>query len=380
MKHLKFLLLLLPLISSVFGKGHTVDYKTVAIVLSQDESVVNVPSIELFRSVKEVVNNSDTWVMAPAWSVKINLKNQKSAEGLQDLGAIASFNRRFLTKGHPQSNMVLPKDKIHRSQNQIIKPIQIMLDTLALQGAIIVDCLPEGPKVVRSCGLYYYDRVKGKVVASSRKFFRAGVTDATNWSNHLVMSMDAGLKKVKETKSKMQITKVLSFHEEKEDKMNYSAEVEFWGLSPSESSLNTSVPGISLYINRENESFSYGLGFSYTDTEKDNVSYKQYDLGLRFTPRAFAAKSLIWELPIGFAASQRSMSKLAPTGRNSVEQLDAKFSIGPSLMWQMKRGTSFGVGASYESYHTLNQEVVDNSKLNLFSNTLRYSLRIKHNF
>src|SRR5690606_36406190 len=62
---------------------------------------------------------------------------------------------------------------------------------------------------VRACGLYYYHRTAGKVVASMRKEFRVGITDATRWSEVMVAGLHSGLVAARESKSKAQLESIL---------------------------------------------------------------------------------------------------------------------------------------------------------------------------
>ncbi|HAZ11366.1 MAG: hypothetical protein A2X86_20195 [Bdellovibrionales bacterium GWA2_49_15] len=333
----------------------SIDYRTVAVVLAQSPDAINIPSIELYRQIKESVDKSDLWIVAPTWTVKNNLKGQDDEEKLPDLGAIPSFDRRELIKAHPQAQTQLPDDVAAVSENAVIKSVQIILDTLAIEGALIVDCLPQGTQVVLGCGLYYYDRTRGKVVASSRKYFRAGVTDATNWAEHLIVALDEGIKHTKEVKTQAKLEKVLTYTDETESPMQKAMGVEIWGKRFLAADLNKTLPGTTLCLLHENENYSFSFGASFGQYRDQQFLAQELGMEIKFTPRVYAARALIWELPIGMSFLQRdttSRSSIPDDEDSTRTELNAVGDIGPALLWRVQSKYTFGLGVSYQ--HNLN--------------------------
>ncbi|MBI2522370.1 MAG: hypothetical protein HYV97_18260 [Bdellovibrio sp.] len=345
----------LGLYNKAMAENISVDYKTVAVVLAQSPDTVNIPSIELYRQIKESVDKSDLWIVAPTWTVKHNLKGQDEEEKLPDLGAIPSFDRGELVKAHPQAQTRLPEEAVPPSENPVIKSVQIILDTLAIEGALIVDCLPQGAQVVLGCGLYYYDRTRGKVVASSRKYFRAGVTDATNWSEHLIEALDKGIKHTKEVKTQAKLEQVLTYTDEMESPMQKAMGMEIWGKRFLATNLNKTLPGAGLSLLHENENYSFGLGAIFGQYRDQQFLIQEVGMEIKFAPRTFAAHSLIWELPIGLSliqsdtkAKASAVDEVDSTGR----ELNIVGEIGPALLWRVQNKYAFGLGVSYQ--HNLN--------------------------
>ncbi len=346
----------------------SVEYKTVAVILAQAPDTVNIPSIELYRQIKESVDKSDLWIVAPIWTVKNNLKGQDEEEKLPDLGAIPTFDRRELIKAHPQAQTRLPEEAAPASENPVIKSVQIVLDTLAIEGALIVDCLPEGAQVVLGCGLYYYDRTRGKIVASSRKYFRAGVTDSTNWSEHLIVALDKGIKHTKEIKTQAKLEQVLTYTDEMESPMQKAMGMEIWGKRFLASDLNKTLPGTTLSLLHENENYSFGFGVSFGQYRDQQLLAQEVGMEIKFAPRAFAARTLIWELPIGISFIQRdtkAKSFMVDEGDSTRSELNAMGEIGPALLWRVQNKYTFGLGVSYQHNLNIKTETNGNHPLQL---------------
>jgi hypothetical protein len=376
------ILFMLAISSTSHGAGVVIpaNYKTVALVLSSDNDPVNTPSVELYRAVLKTIEMSGIWPLAPLWPVKKNLSS-----GNQSTGAIPSFERQHLLNAHPKAKNANPGMPAEKSENKVIEPVQIMLDTLAIEGAIIVDCVPSGPRIVRGCGLYYYDRSRGKVVASARKYYRAGVMDASNWADHFTVSLAKGMRAAKEAKDKKRLDEALTITNEIEPENDITLELQTWGQSTSNSdTLSNSVPGATLIFSSQGETYGMGLDLSYgrslDSSGVNKTNYMERSASLHFTAQAKTMKSLVWDLGLGLGAAQRSIEQEEDSGILSAKTTDFKLGMAPGIMWELNPSFSFGLNGSYEKYFAINKEIDPGSNANLFDSAWKIALRLKTTF
>jgi hypothetical protein len=325
----------------------------VAVVLSQSLKDVSVPTVELYRSVVDVVESGRYWGAASRREVS----NQMPKTGLlNQFAAVPVFDRELLLKAHPPARSLRPGYKSKQKvRNHYIVPVQTMLDTLALKGAVIVDCVPYGKKGVSGCGLYYYDRSEGKIVASSRKYFRTGIKDATRWSYGLVASLAEGMQASVVAKDKSRLNAILQKSEDDERKSQHPL-VEFKGfgktLTGPVGSLG-SLPGLALQLGGQEDTYSYGLEGGYAqamaqDTDRDYLVSEKY-LAFIVSAQARSLESLVWDLGLGIGYSVRHVGVELQSAVLADEMLSGFLrtksvflQVAPGLMWEVSKTLSFG--------------------------------------
>ncbi|MCO4792375.1 MAG: hypothetical protein KC493_01590 [Bacteriovoracaceae bacterium] len=362
--------------TNIRAEESATNFKTVAVVVSITTKEISIPTIELFREVVTNIQNSSDWVPAPNWSVKNLLsKNQKEIPGI---GAIPALDRAILTAAYPKISGD-EQDK-NTTGTKVLTPIQVMLDTLALEGAIIVDCVPKGQETVSSCALYYYDRAFGKIVAASSKSFLAGVSDSLKWAPTLLSSLTEGMKSVREKRSKAQLKNAFAkTKEETVDKATTGIELAVWGQSPGDDSdVTSSIPGLTLVVGKYNKGYSWGIDLSLAKTNEassaKNIDYNSKSLGLVFQSRVNAAESLIWDLSFGAGYAKRSLvvNNLTLDTKNLVLKLS------PGLLWKLNSSFNLGIGMIYERFFHID-EVQSNAGVKpiLFDGSLKASIRLQ---
>ncbi len=275
----------------------------IAVVYAYDGRAVQ-PSINFYRAVFTAVSQSPTWDVIP-----INKIRKSSPASEAKLGGIPIVDREEFRKA-------LPK-KIRKSPTGAIKPgssvqdLQRLLDNLAAPAAIVVDCLASSPTTIKACGIYYYDRVSGRVVASSVKSFIAGVNDPTVWASPMLLTLDEGLASSRRAKNQAIIEELVARNEDDDDSEKQGL-IGVSGRSSKaalKSGWSQSLVGFSLqlgFMAKEKGVLLEGSQLKWKGTGKVSAASKTtYGINMFF--RAKALESLIW---IGELGAGREINTL----------------------------------------------------------------------
>jgi hypothetical protein len=308
----------------------------VAVIVSLDPKAINIPTLELFRAVSDNARVAPSFI--PGSSAEVRQKLATKSE-LSSLGTIPAFDRKEFRK------------------KKVIKPVQKMLDTLALDGAVIVHCLPAGTATVKNCGLYYYDRALGRVLAGTKKDFRVGIADASRWAPSLLSSLSQGLTAYESSLERARLKQVIAESNEIEDTAKFSAELKLQGQSVAEPTRQvTALPGAALRLGRSDKGYTSGLEIGYAKAGAEGSDAK-VDLteklaGLFFSVESRALESMYWDLGlgVGYAVLTAERQSLVDDEREDgrLEARMVKLRLAPGVLWEVSQGLSFGLGFSYD--------------------------------
>ncbi len=338
----------------------------VAVVVSLDAAAINVPTLELFREVSDGAQKASGFV--PGLSSDVRQKLTMSP-GLQALGTIPAFDRKQFRK------------------KKIIKPVQKMLDTLALDGAVIVHCVPMGTAAVKNCGLYYYDRSLGRILAATKKDFRVGIADASRWAPSLLSNLSQGLTAYETSLERAKLNQVIAESNDAEESAKFAAEVRFQGQSVAEPSRQVkALPGAALRLGQSHKGYSTGLELGYGKASAEGsdarVLVTEKLAGLFFSVESRALETMMWDLGLGvnyavLTAERRSLAELdSEDGDMEARMIKLRFS--PGVLWEVSKGLQFGAGFSFDRMVPL-AETKDGSYQNghFAQNALGFGIRLR---
>lgn len=327
--------------------------RSVAVVLSMPPKDVHMPTMLFYKASLEAFAQSQGWTLAAQDEVKRYLPKPKEKTALD---VVPLVSREAFVKSHlPAKYAKDVADPAKRKKNGVNKPLQYMLDSLAIQGAVVVDCVPSGKQMVRACGLYYYDRSAGKVVASARKYFRVGVQDSTRWAPEMVASLAEGIKASAAAKDKHQIEAIMARGDDEEEKAWAALQVGLLGettITPGHDI--SSVPSGWLTVGRQTESTAVGLevgvgGADWQDaaTEKKLLT-RQAGLSLTLISRAL--DSLLWEAGLGIGFAERRFTQTEEEETSLLRQREAYLSLRPGMMWDVGSDWHLGGHVHFTRY------------------------------
>jgi hypothetical protein len=320
----------------------------VAVIVSLDPQAINVPTVELFRAVQDGAQVSPGFIPGAATQ---EVREKLAAPGaLATLGTIPAFDRKDFLKANGNK----PSKK---SKRRVIRPVQKMLDTLALDGAVIVDCAPAGTAAVKNCGLYYYDRSLGRVLAATSKEFRVGVADASRWAPSLLSNLSQGLTAYESQLERDRLKQVIAESNVAEDSSKFTAELKLQGQSLAEPSRQvTALPGAALRLGRQDKGYSTGLELGYAkataEGEDAKASLTEKLAGLFFSVESRALESMIWDLGLGvnyaiLTAERESLAELDEENGHLEARL-IKLRFAPGVLWEVSKGLQFGAAFNFD--------------------------------
>lgn len=333
---------LIVLASLLFGQAHAAT-PDVIVVTTQPDRGINYPTIDFFQATVTDVKTTGTWTVAPLAQVRGLMKGQRS-----DLGPIPSLPRSELTAALPG---VTRKDG--ESGRGVIKSLQRALDTLAVDAAIVVDCEPSGQSAVNGCGLYYYDRAEGRITATARKDFRAGVNEAGRWAPTLVATLKRGMESVRSEREKARFSELL----DRSVDANSAPFKLSLGLDASGESLATPDAHLSnqmtygLQVLVRGSAAGFGLEGATGDGES-SAEFKTFKasarrLGLVVNVRAKALDNLIWETDLAAGAVSRVYESSAG---DRLSTRGAYLALRPGLGFEISKRWSLGIGLQLSRY------------------------------
>lgn len=313
-----------------------------AIVVTQPETGPSFPGIDFFQASVTEIKTAGVWTLAPLAQVKGLMRKQR-----KDLGPIPSIPRSELLAAMP--GLVEGK----RTLAVVIPSLQRALDTLAVDGAIVVDCEPVGQSVVKSCGLYYYDRSEGRVVASARKEFKVGISDADRWAPALVSTLKRGMENNKSEREKAKFNALLERKIEGPSSP-YGLSVGFDAVgenlkTPDNHIANQVSFGLTVLVRGDSAGFGLeggtGTGSSRAGSETYTASARK--LGLVVNVRAKALDDLLWETDVAAGVVTRSYES---TAGDLVATREAYLAVRPGMGFRIAKGWSMGLALQMTRY------------------------------
>lgn len=365
-----------------------------ALVMSHPEGQARVATVELYRKIEDAVRLSGKYNLVDSRIVQRIIAKRG---GSKDFGPIPVIRQSSFHKAHPEAASISAKSD-NRKKNTSIEALQAALDTEALKGALIVDCLDAPHGRVRSCGLYYYDRVRGHVTASNRKHFRVGIEDANKWAESLVLGLSQGMRLSTERREKAQLQEVLSRSMDEENPSSSLVETRGIGQSVSVPGGSiSSVPGVGLTLGMLRDSYTVGISAEVLKADlhqnEDVDHFDERSAGLAFGVQARALDSLFWDLGFEAAYALRSIihydsldggadgDSSADSNESRLKSSSVRLSVAPGMMWKMSDTFSFGsnIRASrYMPLSTVGEGSYADGKFN--SNSVGMSIRVSATF
>jgi len=336
MKHLIFIVGYLSLtLSSVV----TAAPGRIALIYSASSKQLNTPTLAFYQSVASQFASSHDWQLVSFSEVDRYLPK---TTGRLTPSSIPSIKRAEFLKAHPQASGA-SKAKLPANKG-VSRSLQELLDTLAAEGAVVVDCVPQGGNRVKACGIYFYDRAAGRVVASMRKDFKVGITDATRWSGVMVSGLHSGLVAVRENKSKAQLESILDKSPDSTSNRKIALHLDARG----ESTIRKfDMPGLApaLSLGISTMSNGTGAGIEAAVSEQRNQTGADRELtwfgrraGIFMTSEIEAQETMVWSLDVGLGVSQRRfIINENNSEAGSVQQSEGYITARPGLLWDLSK-------------------------------------------
>lgn len=316
--------------------------RQIAVVYAYDGRAVQ-PSINFYRAVFTGVSQSPTWDVIPIDKIR------KSAPASESkLGGIPVVDREEFRKALPKR---IPKSRTAAIKaGTPIQDLQRLLDNLAAPAAIIVDCLASSTTTIKACGLYYYDRVSARVVASSVKSFAASVNDAAVWASPMLLTLEEGLAASRREKNQAIIEELVARNEEDED----SAKQGLIGVSgrSSKAALKSgwrqSLVGFGLqlgFMAKEKGVLLEGSQLKWKGTGLVTTANKTtYGINMFF--RAKALEALVW---IGELGAGREIDSLhGPYNGDSMTVTGMYVTVRPSVGIELAEYFTLDLGLHFD--------------------------------
>lgn len=320
------------------AKAQGSSLQKIAVVVGLVPDNISPPTVELYRRVAARLGERGTWTLANDADVHANLPMDHR---LRELGSIAAVDRRHIIKA------IGPKGTRPTS---MIRPLQSMIDTLALDGAVLVDCRERDGGKLSRCGIYYYDRAAGRIVAASAKEFRVPIADATRWAPVLVDQLIAGIEGHRTAKAHAAMEAMVRSNDGDEPQSRFMMELGLGGVGLRHTTAATgSLPLVSFAVGTLGETFSaaiYGeLGAASGKSGSVTEEIEERGVGLTFGARSRALETIYWDLGMSAGMVQRKATREGPTEQLGFQDARAfRLRLSPGLLWEF--GESVQVGPS----------------------------------
>jgi len=320
----------------------------VAVVLSHPEGSAHVASVEFYAAVVDAISAEQQWSVHPNRDVTRVLRPIGKGPVI---GSIPTVSRDIVARAHPGINSwkgttSTSRAKKSRESKRLIGPLQEALDTLALPGAIIVDCAPRGDTKVRGCGLYFYDRGTGRIVAAARKNFRTGIASAARWAPTLVAGLKDGIAAEEQREEREKLGAIIARPEERESATSLAVGVggsgEQAGVRGAAQAPATLAMG-NLYVGMQRKGTGLGLelslGSARAGSGDQSTRIEQRSAALVATVGVDALDSVTWELGLAAGAAHRTVE----SGDGSELSATQPFmSLRPGILWAVGKGWQIG--------------------------------------
>jgi len=256
-------------------------------------------SIDFYRAVYTSLSNHANWDALPMPLIRRSL----AQSGGKDLntGGIPAIDRKAFRSNLPRRSRKAPGGFVPGSP---VPELQRFADNTRTSAVIVVDCARQDKTYLKGCGLYYYDRVAAKVIASSVKTFVAGARDVALWATPMLTNLEEGIAAAQREKNQAVIEDLIA-REEDDDESDAKALI---GLYVRGSRLQLSndwsqaVSGGGLQLGFLTEGAGAYLDGGIVSWSGDHAvvdSVKQTHYGISMMFRAKALESLLWFLEAG---------------------------------------------------------------------------------
>lgn len=315
----------------------------VAVVFASDGSTQQA-SIDYYRAVYKTVATGSNWDAIPMSTLRQSLNGRGDGNRI---GGIPIIDRATFRKGLPKKSKKLGKAKVKPgTPNQ---ELQRLLDNLGSPAAIVVDCTRLGRDLLKTCALYYYDRVSARVIASAVKEFTAGANDGTVWAAPMVKNLDDGIAAAQREKDQAMIEELVARKEEDETD-DMKGVFSLFGRGD-RMRLNTgwgqTVAGGGIQLGFLRSGIGVVAEVSRLSWQGDGVvtSAQRTNFGLAMQFRAKALDSLLWFFEIGGGKEDAKFK--GPTSDDQVVVSGSYVNVGPALGLEINEMISMDLGLAW---------------------------------
>ena len=322
--------------------------KGIAIVFASDGTAQQA-SIDFYRAVFKTVATGSNWDAIPIASLRQTL----SPTDANRLGGIPTIDRAKFRKGLPRRSSKGGKTKVMPgTPNQ---ELQRLLDNLGAPAAIAVDCTRLGRDLLKSCALYYYDRVAARVIASAVKEFTAGANDGTVWAAPMIKNLDDGIAAAQREKDQAMIEELVARKEDDESD-DAKGMISLFGRGDKMriTGWNQTVAGGGIQLGFLRNGIGVALEAARLSWQGDGAvkSAQRTNYGLNMQFRAKALQSLLWIFEIG-GGKEESRFK-GPTDNDTLTISGVYAELGPSVGLEINEMISMDLGIGWRWFFEQN--------------------------
>lgn len=357
--------------------------KSVAVLMAFDHEAISVPTVELYRRILDDVRDSSQFLVIPMSVAREHF----DAKIPPNLGALPAFDRRYLLKAHPPARKYHASAPRHTtSTKRVIRPVQSLVDTLAIDGALLLDCqTSQKGALLKGCGLYYYDRARGQVVGSVTKPFQVGIRDARRWSSILIADLGNGISAEKQSREKKSIQRALAQVNPEQNNHQFLVEIAAGGHSAAEKGVVYS-PSVSLMAGQKFDGFVMGLvgsgGESSRTVGDRSMKFLERSIGVGFSVGSSALLDMEWDLGLSLAISNRQLTNESSSSMAAQTSLlqsrrDLKLTVQPGLLWNLTSNTAWGASFLASRYFGVSQTQSEATVDGLQSSGVGMSIRLR---
>ncbi len=303
--------------------------RKVAVLLAYDGRPRNA-LFDFYRATFQAVDTSGTWTATPVTDLRAVLTARRVDQRQIMLPTIdAKRFRQSLTARKPDPKITRPDHKPGR-----LDEIQGLLDTLGLSIAVIVDCRSDKAELLRSCGLYYYDRSEARVRASSIKTFEAGVSDAGIWAQPMLKNLMEGIQAAQKSRDQEMIQALMGRDDEDEDDMHALLGVAIRGENLQVDQKGQTIAELALQLGFLQDHKGAFLEFMQGERSSQGElrSIKRQSLGLQGLWQARALDSLLWRLELGGGQERTLVEMRDNAGQLKVQGFYLALRVGVGLI------------------------------------------------
>lgn len=314
----------------------------VAIVFANDDTIQQA-SIDYYRAVYKTISSGSNWDALPMATVRQTLLQKSDASRI---GGIPIIDRATFRKALPRRLKKSGKAKI--IPGTINHELQRLLDNLGAPAAIVVDCTRMGRDLLKSCALYYYDRVAARVIASAVKDFSSGANDATVWAAPMVKNLDDGIAAAQREKDQAMIEELVARKEDDESDDPHGV-ISIFGKGDKIrlDGWNQTIAGGGLQLGflRDSVGVLAEIGRLSWEGEGSIKSAQRTNYGLNMQFRAKALDSLLWFFEIG-GGKEESRFK-GPGGDDEFTVSGVYAGLRPAIGLEISENFAMDLGLSW---------------------------------
>lgn len=304
-------------------------------------------SIDFYRAVYQAVSASSSWDALPLPVIRKGLSATADHDKTQ-LGGVPSIDRSGFRKHLPRRSS--KKANAKTTPGTPVPELQRFLDNTRSTAVIVVDCAKKDSVILRACGLYYYDRVSSKVIASAVKTFVSGASDVKLWATPMVQNLEDGLSAAQREKDQSVIEELIARNEE-EDERDTKGLFALFGKGDRTAVSSgwrqtISGGGIQLGFLKDNVgAYAEWAQLSWSGTGSDITKAVRTNYGLSMLFRANALDALLWFFEMG---GGKEKSAFTGVGDEDTLEVDGAYiHLSPGIGLELSEYVSMNAGIGW---------------------------------